>query len=226
MSIAGNQGKRTRDYGARSTARAKMRVLLVDDQPATRLGLRVLLGGAGDAEVAGECRSAEEAMRLIEETRPDLVILDLELGGKRSALEACRELKSLPRPPRVLVYTARNSREDVAAASLAGADSYLHKGIECGKLPEVASKTHVGERIWLLGPAEDGASAKLRAIIEGADLTPKESEVFALIMDRCANREIAEKLWLSRNTVKTHVRSILRKLGFESRRELFEAVSP
>ena len=225
MSIAGNEDNCTRDRGARSAAR-KMRVLLVDEQPTTRLGLRVLLGGAGNAEIAGECRSAEEAMRMNEKTRPDLVILDLGMGGKRHALEACKELKALPRPPRVLVYTARNSREDIAAASLAGADSYLHKGIECGKLPEVASKTHVGERIWLLGPAEEGAPAQLRAIIEGADLTPKESEVLALMVDRCANREIAEKLCLSGNTVKTHVRSILRKLGFGSRKELLEAGSP
>lgn len=203
-----------------------MKVLLVDNHPATRLGMKILLNGAKEVETVGEAGDAEEALRLNEELHPDLVVLDPELGMGPSGLEVCRRLKSSPHPPKILVYTAQNSKEDVAAAALAGADAYLYKGVECEKLPEAVDKTCNGERTWLLGSVEESPEGRLREKIEAADLTPKESEILALLIDRHSNGEIAEELCLSLNTVKTHVSSILKKLGLGSRKELFKEAHP
>lgn len=198
-----------------------MRILLADAYPAARLGSRVLLQEMDDTMVVGECEKTEDAIPCTEKLDPDLVVLDLGLEGGLSPLEVCRGLKSLPYPPRVLIYTGGNSREEVAAASLAGADGYLYKGPGCGqKLPEVARRVCEGQRDWLLGPSRGESSADLKAIIDGADLTRREQEVLTLVMERFTNPEIAGKLHLSQNTVKTHVARSLRKLGFKNRREL------
>lgn len=200
-----------------------MRVLLAEDQPAARLGARLLLQEAGRAEVVGESEKAEEVVHRAKELRPDLVVLALELEDQTGALAACRELKSLPSPPRVLVYAAGNSEEDVAAAGLAGADSYLHKGPGCGgRLHEVARRTCDGHRDWLLGPAPEDPRAGLRAVIEGSGLTDREREVLALVIGRRTNEEISDELHLSLNTVKTHTKRIWGKLPFKNRRELLD----
>ncbi|HKZ26453.1 MAG TPA: response regulator transcription factor [Rubrobacteraceae bacterium] len=195
-----------------------MRVLLVDDHPTVRFGLKHLLGSA--AEVAGEAENAADAVRLAEELRPDLVLLDLRLG-EDSGIEVCRELKALPDAPRVLVFTAHTTVEDIAGATLAGADGYLHKGVEGEELLATIERIHAGGRVWLL-PAgnEEEAAARLGESSGEARLTPKEKEVFALVLKRRTNPEIAEELYISLYTVKNHVSSILRKLGLKSRREI------
>ena len=204
-----------------------MKVLLVDICPATRLGINMSLREAMDVEVVGEATNAEVALRLSDILRPDLVILDIEL--EEDGLEGlwlCKLLKaSSNNRPRVLVYTARNSREDVASASLVGADSFLHKGAPCARICETVNMIRAGERVWLLGPATEEPQTELEVLIEGADLTPKEAEVLSLLLRRYTNAEIAEQLSLSYNTVKTHVSSILRKLALNSRQEILRAAS-
>ena len=197
-----------------------MRILLVEDHPTLRFGLKLLLGSAGSFEVVGEVENAADAVRLAHDLRPDLVILDLRLG-EGSGIEACREIKALPDAPRVLVFTAHTSAEDVAGAVLAGADSYLHKGTEGPKLLEAVERTHAGGRVWLM-PAEnkEEAEIRLKKNSDKARLTPREKEVLALILKRRTNAEIAEELYISLYTAKNHVSSILRKLGLKSRREL------
>jgi DNA-binding NarL/FixJ family response regulator len=195
-----------------------LRVLLVDDHPTVRLGLKQLL--TSTAEVVGEAENAGDAVRLTGDLRPDLVLLDLRLGDD-SGIEVCREIKTLPEAPRVLVFTAHASAEDVAGATLAGADGYLHKGVEGEQLLAALEQIHSGGRVWLL-PAgnEEEAATRLRETSGGAQLTPKEREVFALVLKRRTNPEIAEELYISLYTVKNHVSSILRKLGLKSRREI------
>jgi DNA-binding NarL/FixJ family response regulator len=205
-----------------------VRVLLVDRCPATRLGVSVSLQGAKDVEDVGEATHAEEALHLSDKLRPDLVVLDIEL--EEDGLEGlwlCKLLKASSKyRPQVLVYTAHNSREDVASASLVGADSYLHKGVDCARIRETVDMIREGERVWLLGPAADESHTEFRALIEEADLTPKEGEVLSLLLKRHTNAEIAEQLSLSSNTVKTHVSSILRKLALDSRQEILRVASP
>ncbi len=104
--------------------------------------------------VVGEASKAEEALHLNDEQRPDLVILDIELEEEKEGLWLCKLLKeSSHNRPQVLVYTAHNAREDLAAVSLVGADGYLHKTVDCVKIPETVSKMLEGERVWILGPS-------------------------------------------------------------------------
>ena len=128
-----------------------MRAILVDNHPATLRGLRHILERVEEVEIVGEALGAEQALFLAEESRPDLVILDLELG-EDSGVEACRELKSSAYPPYILFYTAHNSTQDLVSASLADADGYFYKGLESERLCEVVQRISEGERLWMLGP--------------------------------------------------------------------------
>jgi DNA-binding NarL/FixJ family response regulator len=124
----------------------KVRVLLVDRCPATRLGVRVSLQEALDIEVLGETANAEEALHLSDELRPDLVILDIELADELEGIRLCKLLKSSSiNRPQLLVFTVRNSRKDVAAASLLGADSYLYKGVACARIRETVNMIRGGD---------------------------------------------------------------------------------
>jgi DNA-binding NarL/FixJ family response regulator len=219
--FSGPSAEKVRNEGGR-----KAKVLLVGSCPATRLGLKVALGGNRHVAVVGEAAGAEEALRLAREHQPGLVILDTDLDEPLGGLGLCKSLKEdLGQPPRILIYTAHNSREHVAAASLSGADGYVHKGTDCETLREAVGKICRGERLWYLGPEKADARTKLKARIEEAHLTPKEREIVSLLLERRTSLEIAEHLCLSRNTVKTHVSSVFRKLGIHSRQDLFKAES-
>jgi len=192
------------------------RVLLVEDHPAMRLGVRTALCLDGDIRVVGEAGDASEAMRLVAGLALEVVVLDLRLRGEVGGLELCRRIKSLPEPPRVLVYTAYNSPAEVDAALSCGADSFVYKGEEPSKLREAVRETCAGKRVWLLGeePGEAGPIAL------AAPLTPREREVYERLLLGRSNRRIAEELGISLPTVKTHVSSILKKLGASSREDL------
>lgn len=101
-----------------------MKILLVEDHPAMRFAIGALLGTSEDMELVGEADSAEEALGLAMEKIPDLAIVDLQLKGDQSGIELCRDLKSLPSPPKVLIYTAHNTREHAQSALLSGADGF------------------------------------------------------------------------------------------------------
>ncbi|WP_228281988.1 response regulator [Rubrobacter marinus] len=190
----------------------------MDDHPVTRFGIRSLLSTTEDLRVVGEAGDAEEAVRLTVRLKPDLVVLDLRLG-KGDGMEVCREMKALPVPPRVLVHTALSGPDDLAAVAVAGADGYFHKGEEYLEFPGVVRRVCGGERVWFVDkeaePRLDPRASR------GPALTPKEREVFALMLKRYSNAEVARTLYMSLPTVKTHVKHILGKTGLKSRKELF-----
>jgi DNA-binding NarL/FixJ family response regulator len=198
-----------------------MKILVVDDHPITRVGIRTVLELQEGVEQVGDADNAEEAFRLARDAPPDLVILDLRLKGDDNGIELCREIKSLPAPPAVLIYTAHNSAEEVSSALLAGADGYVHKGVDYTRLSEAIERTCAGDRVWLLGEDRETTESLLRSAIDDSGLTPREKEVFALVHSRHTNKEISEKLYISLQTTKNHVSSILRKLNRRKRSDLY-----
>jgi DNA-binding NarL/FixJ family response regulator len=196
-----------------------VRILLVEDHPIVRLGLRTAIEAEPDMTVAGEAETAEDAVRAVARLRPDLVILALRLEGELSGPGVCREIKERPRPPAVLVYTAFDSAADASASYLAGADGFLHRRTAPDRLLGSIRDTHAGRRVWV--PREQVAEPGAAGQDPAAELTPRERQVLGLILLRCSNVQIAERLGLRLPTVKTHVRGLLRKLGVRSRRDLF-----
>ena len=204
-----------------STPEQQRTIVLVEDHPAVRWGLRSVLAAQADLKVVAEARSSEDALALVTEYRPDLVVLPLRLEGELRGVELCRELVALAHAPKVLIYSAYNSPDDASASFLSGAHSFVHKGEETGRLLETIRSTLDGRRVWLLGAEPNDSVAQLEQHIEKSRLTSRESEVLGFMLQRFTNAQIANELFIELPTVKTHVRSILSKLGISSRRELF-----
>lgn len=198
-----------------------IRIQLVEDHPVVRLGLKTVIEAQPDMEVVGEAESARDAVATARDLAPDLVILPLRLEGELRGIELCRELKSTPPAPRVLIYTSYNSAEDASASFLSGADSFVHKKEDSARLLDTIRTTAQGRRTWLLGAETRDESDRLREAVERSGLTLREREVLGFMLQRFSNAEIAGELFIELPTVKTHVSNILAKLGLQSRQELF-----
>jgi len=198
--------------------RREIKVLVVDEHPTMRLGASHAIEAEESMLVVGEAGDAEEALRLVAEARPDVIVMDLALGDEGGGAELLRRLKSLPDAPGAVVHTARNSKEDMFTSRLAGADSFVYKGEEPVRLIEAVKETYSGRRVWFLG--EERQDLPARSDVDGPSLTQREEEVFYLLLRRYTNAEIAEELSIGLQTTKNHVSSVLRKLGAERRTDL------
>lgn len=197
-----------------------MKVMLVEDHPGMRFAVRSLLRHAGGMEVVGEAASAEEAMKLVVDGKPDVVVLDIQIKGEQNGIILCRDIMSLPDPPKVLIYTAFSFEEALVASLAAGADGFMNKGTELEELPEAVRKVHSGDRVLLDAEKQEQAKGLIKNLAEEATLTPREQEVFDLIARNFTNHQIAAELFISIPTVKTHVGHVLAKLGLKDRKEL------
>ncbi|WP_250008684.1 response regulator transcription factor [Actinoplanes sp. M2I2] len=191
---------------------AEIRVLIVDDHPAVRRGLRTFLELAGDLEVAGEAADGPTAIELVERTAPDVVLLDMVLPGM-DGVAVLRELARRALAARVLVVTSFTDRARLLPAVRAGARGYLSKDVDPQALVAAVRSVHAGH--LLLEP--DVAATLLGGPAGTPALTARERDVLALIADGRSNREIARALVVAEKTVKTHVSSILLKLGLADR---------
>jgi two-component system, NarL family, response regulator DevR len=196
-------------------------ILLVEDHPLVRLGLRTVIDAQDDMRVVSEAATGEEAVSAARGHVPGLAIVPLRLEGELRGIELCRELKSVVPTLRVLIYTSYNSTEDASAAFLSGADSFVYKGEDSARLLDTIRTTAAGRRSWLLGAETQDQSARLAEAVERSGLTQREREVLGFMLQRLTNAQIANELFIELPTVKTHVRNILGKLGLRSRRDLF-----
>lgn len=197
-----------------------IRVLIADDQPLMRRGLRTVLELEPGLEVVGEAANGEEALELARASRPDVVLMDVQMPVM-DGVEATRRLVDEGGGARVLVLTTFDDEAYVLDGIRAGAAGYLLKDVRAEELCDVIRSVARGERfiqpkvaaIYLQRMAERNAEP------ETEPLSPRESEVLQLVAQGRTNREIATQLGLSPSTVKNHVNSILAKLRVRNRTE-------
>jgi DNA-binding NarL/FixJ family response regulator len=191
-----------------------IRLLLADDHPVVRAGIRALLESEHDLLVVREAATAEDAVRAAGAGDVDLVLMDLQFPGSMQGAEATRRIRSLERAPRVLVLTNYDTDADILGAIEAGASGYLLKDAPPGELVAAIRAAAAGESA--LAPA---VASRLDASQRSADqrLTVREAEVLQLVAAGSTNREIGQALFLSEATVKSHLVHIFTKLGVGSR---------
>lgn len=191
-----------------------IRIVLVDDHPVVRAGLRALIGAQDDLSVVGEAYDLTSAERVVARQRPDVVLMDLSLGDGPGGAEVTALLTSLPEPPRVLVLTTYDTEADILRALDAGAHGYLLKDAPPEQLWSGIRSTARGETVLASSVA---ATLVRRASSPGPVVTEREVEVLELLSRGLGNREMARELFVSEATVKSHLSHIYTKLGVETR---------
>jgi len=201
-----------------------IRVLLADDQALVRSGFRMILDAKADLEVVGEAADGAEAVALVAQLEPDVVLMDVRMPND-DGLEATRRIAVAGSPARVIVLTTYDVDDYVYAALRAGASGFMLKDVRPAELADAVRVVAGGDA--LLAPsvtrrlldrfadALPGPDAPPPADL--GELTEREVEVLRLVALALSNAEIAEKLFLTEATVKTHVSSVLRKLGLRDR---------
>ncbi|MFI5661085.1 response regulator [Streptomyces sp. NPDC051684] len=194
-----------------------IRILLCDDHVVVRAGLLALLDSAADIEVVGEAGTGEEALALVAKLRPDVVLMDLQLGEGMDGVETTRRLTATPetgRSPHVLVLTTYDTDADITRAIEAGATGYL---LKAERPEELFAAIHAAAegRTALSAPVASRVMANMRK--PRPTLTDRERDILAQLAHGLGNREIAKALFISEATVKTHLGRIYDKLGVDTR---------
>lgn len=190
-----------------------VRVLLVDDHPVVRAGLRALLTASG-VEVVAEAATVPEAMRAVVASRPEVVLMDLQLAEDGDGVAATAAIGELDDPPRVLILTTYDTDADILRAVEAGAAGYLLKDVDPQVLLDAVRAAARGETV-LAPQVATRLVARLRE--PAPDLSGRELEVVGLVADGLSNRDIARCLFVSEATVKSHLVHVFTKLGVTSR---------
>ncbi len=205
------------------SAAEPIRVVIADDHTLYRQGMKVVVELDGVAEVVGEASNGTEAIDLCVRLTPDVVLMDVRMPGL-GGIEACQKVKDTVPSARILMLTMSDDESDLFEAIKAGASGYLLKDLPGEEVADAISRVHDGQAI--IPPSMAGTLLEefSRLSVEaappgGAQLTDREVEVLRLVARGLANREIAQSLTISENTVKNHVRNILEKLHLHSRVE-------
>ncbi|MFZ7260716.1 response regulator [Avibacterium avium] len=193
----------------------KMKILLIDDHPLMRRGIKQLLELDETFEVFGDAGSGAEGINLALQTSPDLIILDLNMKGL-SGIDTLKALREENIDARIIILTVSDAKNDVFALVDAGADGYLLKDTEPDLLLRQIKRIAQGEVI--LSDSIKDLLLEQRPEQDPIDaLTDRELEVLRLIATGLSNKQIAAQLFISEETVKVHIRNLLRKLNVHSR---------
>lgn len=210
-----------------TTPTPEIRVLVVDDHALFRRGLVSVLDAEPDITVVGEAGDGEEAARLAADTKPDMVIMDVMMPHT-SGPEACAHIRATVPGARIIMLTMSEDEADLFDALKAGASGYLLKHLGVTDLPGMVRDIHGGRSVVdasmatkLIGEFAELAKQESTPARppQMPQLTPRETEVLRLLARSLNNREIGARMFITENTVKNHVRSILEKLQVHSRTE-------
>ena len=208
------------------TGMRELKLIVVDDHAIFREGLRALLDMEDDFEVIGEASQGSEAIAMVAEEPPDVILLDLHLPDGIGS-DFCRQLLQVSPQSKVLILSAYDDDQEISAALIAGASGYVLKTVGGERLADNIRSVARGE--VLLAPSVAAKVVRqLSRLREETGrqeealetLTPREREVFFLASRGLRNAEIAEELYLSEKTIKTHLRNIYNKLNLTSKAEL------
>jgi DNA-binding NarL/FixJ family response regulator len=195
-------------------------VLIVDDHPVFRRGMRALLESVGDTTVVGEASAADEAVALVEELRPNVVLMDVKMPGE-TGIEATRRISAAHPEVGVLMVTMLEEDDAVFAAMRAGARGYIVKGADQDEVLRAVRGVAHGEAVF--GRAVAQRLMRVFAVPNAAasqafpDLTQREREILGLLAEGKSNAAIAQRLSLSPKTVRNHVSNVLNKLQVADR---------
>ncbi|SDD60440.1 response regulator transcription factor [Auraticoccus monumenti] len=194
-----------------------IRVVLVDDEPLVRRGLAMILDSEPDLEVVGEAGDGAEAVALVRRLRPDVVCMDVRMPGV-DGIRATELVLRLPDPPRVLVVTTFASDEHVVDALAAGASGFLLKRARAEEMVLAVRTVAAGQSLLFPEAVRTLLRPQRRTSRhDGPVLTPRESQVLGLVARGLTNAEVAAELVVGIETVRTHVASVLAKLGARDR---------
>ncbi|AZT94812.1 response regulator [Brevibacterium aurantiacum] len=191
-----------------------IRVILVDDHPVVRAGLRSVIDAPDHIAVIGEASTGEEALELVDELAPDVVLCDLRLGEGIDGIEVTKRLNARPSKPAVLILTTFDNDSEIVAALSAGAAGYLLKDINPEDISTAIEKASRGETYL---PPEISSKVVAAMRNPGPKLTRRERDVVKLLATGASNAQIAQELFVTEATVKSHLVNVFTKLGVESR---------
>jgi DNA-binding NarL/FixJ family response regulator len=216
------------EAAAEPTVARKIRIGIVDDHPIVREGLRKLLELEDDFEVVGEAENGRTALEMVEDLQPDVILLDLKMPGM-DGLTALQAMQHAGHPTKVVVLTASEDKNEWVQAMKMGCSGIVVKQTQPDLIVKSIRKVYSGE-IWLdslttaavmrqfASPAEQAAAGGKGR--ERSPLSTREREIVALVAQGFKNKEMAEKMFISEQTVKNHLHNIFDKLGVSDRLEL------
>jgi len=214
---------------------SKIKLLIVDDHPMIREGLVAMLGQNQDLDIIGCCSNAQEALEFVNRNAPDIILMDIKMQNM-NGIEATREIISLVPGVKVIMLTIYEDAESVRLSLQAGATGYVLKQATQEKLVESIHKVYRGETV--IDPAlidqlvndyvrMAQGSLTLSQVLTKDDnkvLTPREDEILRYLSQGLSNKEISAMTHLAVDTVKTHLRSIYRKMGVKSRSQAISEI--
>ena len=195
-----------------------IRVMLVDDHLMVRDGLQVFLSVYDDLEIVAQAKDGAEAFDLCAQVRPDVILMDIVMPNVDGPSATARIREAFPQV-QVIALTTFLEEDLIKRALQAGANSYLLKDVHPDKLAQAIRDAHEGRPTIASAAAQVLAQAAMQPAPVGADLTPRERQVLALLAEGRTNKQIAEALTVSSGTVRLHVSNILSKLGVSNRTE-------